>query len=491
MKCKKNIALLSSIVIYGIIHCALTAQDVVLEKLLPLEAKQTFGASVKEFSDGKLAVAATSVSASGVVQPVVFYCSATGEILSYTDIQEPRSTTARRLVINSRNEAVFLASRQTDSGQVPIIYVFDANGNFLKRKELKFNAVSVDFHHIALDKDGKYALAGNVVQTSSDKNDMFAVVLDSNFSVEWQKVIGGTDAEDGKQLLPLPDGNYALLGDTRSYAATKDSAGTTFSTMVAKLDSKGNLIWRKVIGNDIDVFGSQAILCNSNNELIVVGESRLGGLPLFDIPVTKISQNGDILLQKMIPAPGADAGFSIVEETPNRYWIAGYSSSNPFDNSQNILVSVIDSSFREITRSYYGTPWYEDVTEMIQLRNGNFALAGTESPNRDQKAVLLVLKPNQVTTVLDEEPKQQTGILDKITMKQYGEELEITSDFVVGNTEIELRIYDAIGRELHTESFMAGEKHVVNLVNYPSNIYVLCQAKIPQTDTIFRAIFVK
>ncbi|HRI34998.1 MAG TPA: hypothetical protein PLD02_14715, partial [Saprospiraceae bacterium] len=111
--------------------------------------------------------------------------------------------------------------------------------------------------------------------------DYWILKLKSNGIIDWQKTIGGYDADELKSIKKTNDGGYILAGYSNSDISgdkTEDNIGagywarTNYDYWVVKIDSLRNIKWQKTIGGgDQDVLTSIELI--SDNDLLLGGYS--------------------------------------------------------------------------------------------------------------------------------------------------------------------------------------------------------------------------
>ena len=81
--------------------------------------------------------------------------------------------------------------------------------------------------------DGGYAVAGRTYSFGEGEDDLFLVKFSSTGSVEWSRIVGGTERDDGNSVVQTSDGGLAVAGGTQSFGAGGD-------LFLVKFDSEGN-----------------------------------------------------------------------------------------------------------------------------------------------------------------------------------------------------------------------------------------------------------
>jgi len=103
--------------------------------------------------------------------------------------------------------------------------------------------------------------------------DVWVVKLDPNGSIQWQKCIGGTDDDRAYSIQQTSEGGYIVAGYTWSIDGDISENHGSIDYWVVKLDALGDLQWQKCLG------GTQAdkalsVQQTSDGGYVVAGESN-------------------------------------------------------------------------------------------------------------------------------------------------------------------------------------------------------------------------
>ncbi|HKR03833.1 MAG TPA: T9SS type A sorting domain-containing protein [Bacteroidia bacterium] len=141
----------------------------------------------------------------------------------------------------------------------PDVWVFktDSTGNIQWQKCLggsnADNGYSIDATY-----DGGYIVAGDTKSIDGDVTglhdpggftvDYWIVKLDSSGTIQWQKCLGGTESEVPDKIIQLSDSNYVVTGYTFSDDGDVTSIHGSSDGWIVKLDTAGNIIWQRCLG---------------------------------------------------------------------------------------------------------------------------------------------------------------------------------------------------------------------------------------------------
>ncbi len=113
--------------------------------------------------------------------------------------------------------------------------------------------------------DGRFTLAGWYEPTSSQpRSDYFAMRIRSESQMQWVQKYGGAEDDECHAILPLPDGDLMLVGNTRSFD------GLDWDLYVIKIDTMGAVVDQKVYKDDLET-EMQDICPTPDGKYIIVG----------------------------------------------------------------------------------------------------------------------------------------------------------------------------------------------------------------------------
>ncbi|OYW20013.1 MAG: hypothetical protein B7Z54_02305, partial [Sphingobacteriales bacterium 12-47-4] len=128
------------------------------------------------------------------------------------------------------------------------LLAIDLNGNKIYSK-VYGGAQNDVAYAMSLATDGSLTLAGYTTSNDGDvsgakgSQDYWVVNIGTNGTLNWQKVLGGTDAEYANALLTDTDGGYLIGGISYSNDGDVTGALGEGDYWVVKLDATGNMLW--------------------------------------------------------------------------------------------------------------------------------------------------------------------------------------------------------------------------------------------------------
>jgi hypothetical protein len=253
--------------------------------------------------------------------------------------------------------------------------------------------------------DGGFAVVG--YSKSSDgsatvnegQHDNWVLRTDSNGTLLWQKSFGFLGHDHAYNIIATSDGGLFFNGfldvtasngqgqeGKRSPVSKKHGVGEFWCH---KLDSEGNLQWRRYFGGTSNDRSYDAIETQDGN-FVVVGSSESQDVDVsnpkggYDIWVVKIDSNGKLLWERSLGGSQYDIGNAIIETYNGDFLIAGQTFSqdkdvtNPLGGSDGILIWL--SSVGELIRSKnMGGSGFDTLNDIIQRQDGTLLAVGHSS----------------------------------------------------------------------------------------------------------------
>ena len=296
------------------------------------------------------------------------------------------------------NDGVFMG--MSKGGLDIFVIKLDSRGSVEWKKTIG-GAGSDESMSITTSPDGGYVLTGATNSNDGDfkgmnkgGRDILVIKLDSRGDAEWKKTFGGTGGEEGNSITTSPDGGYILTGETNSndddFEGMNKGRDDIF---VIKLDSRGDVEWKKTFGGTWDEQGS-SITTTPDGGCVLTGEiesidgdferMRKGITDLF---VIKLDSRGDVEWKKTFGGTGWEQSSSITTTPDGGCVLTGMTSSNDGDfngmnkDEDDIFVIKLDSrGDLEWKKTFGGTGW-ESGCSITTTPDGGCVLTGETSSN--------------------------------------------------------------------------------------------------------------
>jgi hypothetical protein len=221
---------------------------------------------------------------------------------------------------------------------------------------------------------------------------------------KWDKSFGGIYGEKFEKLILMYDGGYLLAGESSSIASGNKSQ-SVYDTIsyqpdiwLVRLDSNGNKLWDRQLGNSKkNMFGD--VIQTKDNSILVGG--TVSGNPSHDLSqppfcgdtndvdfwLVKLDASGLILWDRRYGGCSEDMISSIIELNNGTIAITGYTSSDTSNfishtNRDTTLITtdywmlLIDNQGNYIKDFRFGGEHYDYVRTFINTSDGGYLIGG-------------------------------------------------------------------------------------------------------------------
>lgn len=208
--------------------------------------------------------------------------------------------------------------------------------------------------------DGSLVLTGRSRSGDGDMTgnwgdeDLVVIKLDADGDLLWQRNLGGSLHDFGNALCETSDGDLVVVGQTLSSDGDVTDHFNQFDLWAVRLDQQGAMLWQRCLGGTNWEIG-HAVLALPGGACLVAGEtlSNDGAVSGNNGPVNvswgtadqwlvQLDASGGLVQQRCIGGDGMERAFSLVP-TPTGYLIGGEAGSlngfaNPVFGSQDFCL---------------------------------------------------------------------------------------------------------------------------------------------------------
>ncbi|WP_242084013.1 hypothetical protein [Aestuariivivens sediminis] len=195
-------------------------------------------------------------------------------------------------------------------------------------------------------QDNGYIMVGFSDSTDVDISnnlgtyDFWVIKISETGALIWEKSFGGSEIDEAWAITDSGDGNYLIVGNTRSDDKNVSQNNGAADLWLIKINDNGNLLWEKSLGgSNFDV--GRSISKTHDNGFIISGNSRSENGNVSenkgqnDVWVIKIDDESNILWQKTIGGSNIDLAFDAVELEDKSIVVVGESNSADQDIKEN------------------------------------------------------------------------------------------------------------------------------------------------------------
>ena len=275
----------------------------------------------------------------------------------------------------------------------------DQYGNFLWERAYGGSGEEVANDVIALP-GGHVVFCGYTNSSDGDvtgfsgMQDAWVVKLDINGNIVWQNCLGESALPDeANAIYQTNDGGFMVTGNSSSFFGELAGPLSGKHLFVAKLHSNGDLDWYKRLGGN-EFENGYDVAQTSDGGYVVTGYARSndgdvqsGVNGYGDIWIVKLDSHGIIEWENTVGGSEWEMGYTVRETPEGNYMVAGYSSSDDGDITENqgmgdLFALQFDSLGNLMWQTTYGGS-NNDFAYAIELTgDGGMMMAGnTWSPN--------------------------------------------------------------------------------------------------------------
>lgn len=234
-------------------------------------------------------------------------------------------------------------------------------------------------------------VTGNHSSNQTYLTDFWIVKLNSSGVIQWQKALGGSSIEEANSVQQTSDGGYIVAGTAASSDGDVTGGHGSFDDWIIKLDSSGNIQWKKTLGGSM-VEHANSIRQTTDNGYIIAGYSNsvngdiTGNHGSEDFWIVKLDQSGNLQWQKSLGGSDKDSAYSIQQTYDGGYITIGVSLSTNGDVTGNhgnydIWVVKLNASGSIQWQKSLGGSNDDTAYTIRQTSDGGYIFAGTSSSN--------------------------------------------------------------------------------------------------------------
>ena len=220
---------------------------------------------------------------------------------------------------------------------------------------------------------------------------IWAIKLNNSGVLEWSKYYGGSFTDIPLGVVKTIDNGFIIAGssDSADVDITNNKGGYDF--WILKIEASGTVVWEKNFGGS-EIDEASAITQTNDGNFIVVGDTRSSDKDVSksngaaDLWMLKISQEGVLIWEKTFGGTSFDVGRSISRTQDNGFIISGSSRSldaNFNNQGQNdALIIKIDSEGNIVWQETVGGKEIDFLYDAVELNNKTIIAVG-ESNSED------------------------------------------------------------------------------------------------------------
>jgi hypothetical protein len=289
--------------------------------------------SIIQTTDGGFAVAgSTSSFGAGGSDMYILKLNAAGTLLWSKTVGGPNDEKAYSIIQTPDGGYAVAGYTYSFGAGYSDVYIVKLDASGVVQWSRTIGGTSYDWtHSIILTTDGGYAVGGF---TGSFGN-MYIVKLSSGGLLQWTRSINGTgnDIDDAYSVIQTADGGYALAGKTWALGLGLNDV------YIIKLDASGTLQWSRIVGGTNHDY-AHSIIQTTDGGYAVAGRGVFFGAGLNDMYVIKLDVSGTLQWSRIVGGTSHDYAWSIIQTADGGYVVVGHTSSFGAGNTDIYIVKL-------------------------------------------------------------------------------------------------------------------------------------------------------
>ncbi len=247
---------------------------------------------------------------------------------------------------------------------------------------------------------------GIIPGTTFGKENIFVGKFNKSFQLDWIKLYGGNNDDEGIRICKSNDGGFVVLSRVMSGDGDISGFKGTTDIWLLKIDANGNKLWSKTYGS---AFSEEALSISptSDNGYIVLGASNGSG---DDIPshyttsqfvhdwfVLKLDEFGNKEWIKSIGGTKGEHFYGKIFQVDTSYYFASSSESTDYDcndiswhgttpTDYNYYLIKLDKSGNVLWNRSYGGTGFDFVNDALFDEGDNSIIIAGYSASHDYMA---------------------------------------------------------------------------------------------------------
>lgn len=216
--------------------------------------------------------------------------------------------------------------------------------------------------------------------------DYWAVKIDTSGNLQWSRYFGGSFSDSAYDVLETADGNYIIVGSSDSNDVDISANKGTYDYWVVKINNTGTLLWEKSFGGD-QIDEARGITDTNDGNYLIVGTTRSedqdisNALGAADFWIIKISPSGELLSEKTVGGSSFDSGLQITKSKNGGFIACGSTRSSNGDittnNGQNdAWVFKVDENLNIEWSNTFGSSAIDVFYDVAELDNNHVVAVG-------------------------------------------------------------------------------------------------------------------
>jgi len=209
------------------------------------------------------------------------------------------------------------------------------------------------------------------------------------FQTVWQKVYGGKDDDIANGVTMLENGDVAIVGECKSFGAKRSDI------CVIRLNKKGDILWRKMLGGEKKDRGVAISRAKDGNLLILGSGKSFKKSNGRDLYIAKLSLDGKVLWEKSFGGERDEFAGGIAGTNDGGVLAVGSTESFSKKGYRDIYIVRLDKDGNEVSVKTIGGKLNDNAKSLTRTADGNFVMVGSRELKHSGDADFFIMKLNQ------------------------------------------------------------------------------------------------
>jgi len=215
--------------------------------------------------------------------------------------------------------------------------------------------------------------------------DIWAIKLSEDGDLLWSKYFGGSYTDTPFGVIETADKNFIIAGSSDSADVDITNNNGSYDFWVLQISPNGNLLWEQSFGGS-EIDEARAITYTADGNFLIVGDTRSANNDVSnnngaaDLWVLKMSPLGNLIWEKTYGGTSFDVGRSISQTQDHGFIISGSSRSedNGFTNQgqNDALLLKINAEGELVWQKTVGGAEIDFFYDAVQLNNNTIIAVG-------------------------------------------------------------------------------------------------------------------
>ena len=223
---------------------------------------------------------------------------------------------------------------------------YDASGELQWQRTLGGSAGDLGYS-VAVGSDGSAYVAGYTNSDGAGGSDILLAKYNASGALHWQRTLGGIASEPGYAVAVASDGSVYVGGSTNSAGVGGSDA------LLAKFNASGVLQWQRTLGGSNAEFG-YSIAVGSDGSVYFSGSTASIGAGGSDALLAKFNASGALQWQRILGGSANESGNSVVIGSDGAVYVGGYTSSIGAGGNDALLIKYDASGALQWQRTLGG-----------------------------------------------------------------------------------------------------------------------------------------